>query len=433
MSRKLCFVYFALTVAYSLFGDVSIDGRNVLVDGERFIVRGICYNPTPLGDNVNLDPPHGDYFTSQYAAQHERDLPYLRAMGANVLRVYNWEPGVDHSGFLDACHNGGEQRLKVMVNRWIDPASDWSNSNVVAAIADQFVSMANEIKGHPAGFGVIIGNEVNEYHGNGSKAAFWAAMNTVALAVKEEAPGLLVTMAITDRLPQVAAYDSVLSGLDAWSVQVYRGGSFGSFFSDYASRSEKPLLITEFGYDNYDNRASQEYPDNGAYPAETVVGLIEESWNAKDVCSGVFVFSYLDGLWKSEGSDTEYDFGGWANPGFDDGFSNEEWWGIFRPKAVPGEIDEVEPRALYGALRNLWGRPEELSLDLSADETQWNFDISTLPLRQDEVVRIEAWDEQVDRWIKFVSFTGASFSPTERSIRYSFDKEAGLFRAVATP
>ncbi|MBD5782446.1 hypothetical protein IEN85_23310 [Pelagicoccus sp. NFK12] len=354
-------------------------------------------------------------------------------MGINVLRVYNWEPGVDHSGFLDTCYNNGQQPLLVLVNRWIDPGSDWSNAAVVANVESQFVGMAREIKDHPAGLGVIIGNEVNEYNGNGLKPSFWRAMNGIAEAVKAEAPDLLVTMAITDRLQQVAAFDAELTALDAWSVQVYRGSGFGSFFSEYASASSKPLLITEFGYDTYDNRAGNPYPDNGSYPADIVVGLIEESWENRDICSGVFVFSYLDGLWKANGSDAEYDPGGNVNPGFEDGFANEEWWGIFRPIATPGQVDAVEPKALFEGLKELWGQPQVLSLKLSESESQWHLDMERLPLRQDEVARIEKWDELSRSWVHFNRLEGSELSPGKRSLRFSIEKEAGLFRAVALP
>lgn len=416
-----------------ILGEVTVKGRELHFDGERIVVRGICYQPTPLGDNVEEDPPHADYFTAGYAALHERDLPHLRAMGVNVIRVYNWAPGVNHGGFLDACHNDGVQSIKVLVNRWIDPATNWSSPSAVKAISDQYVSMAQEIGAHASGFGLIVGNEVNEYNGNGNNTAFWQAMNTIMADVKAAEPGLLVTMAITDRLSQVEVNDALLPAMDAWSVQVYRGSSFGSFFSDYASASSKPLLITEFGYDNYDNRLEQAYPNNGAYPGNVVVGLIEESWEARDVCAGVFVFSYLDGLWKAEGSDTDYDPGGWVNPGFADGFSNEEWWGIFRPIAVQGEIDSVEPRSLYYDLKGLWGPPEELLVKFSQDDSHWCFSFSELPLRLGTVARLEQWDESLEKWTTRVRFSGATFSPDDRNLTFEILKEAGLFRAASNP
>lgn len=354
-------------------------------------------------------------------------------MGVNVIRLYNWEPGVDHSGFLDACHNDGEQSIKVLINRWINPATDWSDAASIRAISDQYLSMAEEIAAHPAGFGVLIGNEVNEHNANGSKLAFWQAMNTIASKIKEATPSLLVSMAITDRLDQVATYDSHLEALDAWSVQVYRGSTFGDLFDEYARSSEKPLLITEFGYDNYDNRAENAYPENGAYPAEVVIGLIEESWDVRGVCAGVFVFSYLDGLWKAEGSDTEYDPGGWVNPGFDDGFSNEEWWGIFRPAARSEAIDAVEPRALFGELQRIWGAPERLSLAFSEENGALNLELENLPLREDAVACLEEWDTLLEEWTALRTLNGSTLTANERRLFVSMQMRTGLFRVVSEP
>ena len=37
------------------------------------------------------------------------------------------------------------------------------------------------------------------------------------------------------------------SNIDLWGVNTYRGGTFGSLFTDYARASSKPLLVLEYG------------------------------------------------------------------------------------------------------------------------------------------------------------------------------------------
>ena len=121
--------------------------------------------------------------------------------------------------------------------------------------------------------GFLIGNEANVQNGNGYNSGFWSAMNQIASAVKNKAPNKLVSIAITDALDQVNLFDSILPDVDFWSLQVYRGHSFGSLFSEYATRSSKPLIITEFGYDSFDGRKNSEYSRQAALPADAMENL----------------------------------------------------------------------------------------------------------------------------------------------------------------
>ena len=63
---------------------VTISGRQVLVNGEPFIVKGVGYAPTPIGQDPAF-PPNGNYFTTDYHALYSRDLSLLRQMGANMI------------------------------------------------------------------------------------------------------------------------------------------------------------------------------------------------------------------------------------------------------------------------------------------------------------------------------------------------------------
>ena len=67
---------------------VSIAGRQLLVDGAPFVVRGVAYSPLLSYAQRAISPP--DLFTLAHRHIWERDLAALQAMGANVLRVYNW-------------------------------------------------------------------------------------------------------------------------------------------------------------------------------------------------------------------------------------------------------------------------------------------------------------------------------------------------------
>ena len=333
----------------------TVQGRQLLRDGHAFQVRGVCYQPAPIGDNPSAAAPFGDYFTSNYGAITGRDLPLIRALGANVIRIYGWNATADHTAFLDACYNGGVDPIFVIVNRWIDPGTNWTSMAALDAIEQEFLQTDQGLGTHPAVLAIVLGNEANIHNGNGDNPAFWAAMNRFASAIKSQSPSRLVSVAITDSLPQIAAHNAAVPALDFWCVQTYRGTTLGSLFNDYAAASTKPLLLTEFGMDAFNQTTGAPYPDNAALVGETVAGLWTEIAANAEVCAGACVFEFADEWWKTpSGSASSHDSGGFALPGLPDGFANEEWWGLYAIADNGAGLDILTPRATVAALRAAW-------------------------------------------------------------------------------
>lgn len=347
----------ALVACVSAQAAFTVSGRQLLKDGQPFQIRGVCYNPTPIGDNGFTRKPNGDYFTSGYADLQERDLPLLRAMGANTIRIYGWAPGSDHTAFLDKCYNNGVNPIYVLVNYWIDPATDWTNTSAVQAVINQYVEIETRLNRHPAVLGVLIGNEVNQYNSNGGKSSFWAAMNKISVAVKAKNPARLTSVAITDNIGHISAGNAALSSIDFWSMQIYRYPGFGTLFSDYAARSTKPLLISEYGYDAFDNAKKLPYPDNAAFPGQVVAARWKEIAAASTVTIGGCVFEWSDEWFKvSTGTDTTQEPGGFATS-FPDRVADEEWWGLFAVQDNGRGLDILSPRQAYHQLKALWTAP----------------------------------------------------------------------------
>ena len=322
--------------------------REVIIDGEPFIGRGVAYQPAPLGDNPSVSQPFGDYFTDAYSSLWERDLPLLRAMGANIIRIYAWSDTANHDAFLDDCYNGGIDPIYVLVNRFIDPNTNWNDSAAVGAISSTFTAIDSRLGSHPAVAGILLGNEINIESGNGENPAFWAAMNTIAGDIKAQSPDRLLSVAITDALPQVEAFDASLTNIDFWSMQIYRGVSLGNFFNQYAAVSDKPLFLSEWGMDNYDSLTNSPYPNNGEFVAQTLSGLWQEINAASDIAFGSCVFEFSDEWWKGSGPANVQDAGGFEQGGFPDQFSNEEWYGLFTISSTPGGPDTDASSVLCG-------------------------------------------------------------------------------------
>lgn len=344
----------AVPVASAAF---TVNGRQILRDGQPFQIRGVCYQPTPIGENPSTSPPYGDYFTPGYSALIARDLPLIRQLGANVVRIYGWDTTASHTAFLDACYNGGVDPVFVLVNRWIDPATNWSSTAAVDAVRQQFLQIDAGLGAHPAVLGIILGNETNAQNGNGANAAFWSAINSVAASVKQRTPSRLVSMAITDAIPQIAARNSAMTALDFWCVQTYRGTTLGTLFTEYAAASSRPLVLTEFGIDAFNATAGQPYPNNAEFVGTTVAGLWKEIAANAASCAGGCVFEFGDEWWKSPGSPSAHDAGGVSLPGLPDGFGNEEWWGLYAVADNGSLPDTLTPRATVASLRAAWAPP----------------------------------------------------------------------------
>lgn len=359
---------------------VTISGRQLLVEGVPFTVKGVGYAPTPIGESPD-DPPYGDYFTQEYRAIWERDLPLLREMGANTIRIWGWKHDADHSAFLDAAYNDGDQPIYVICGYWIDKTARIWDPAVRQILVAEFVEMVQMHKDHPAVLMWAIGNELNASWMFGNVDALYTLIEEMAQAA-HQAEGanyhpVTVPLADENLVATLAERGPQVPTLDVWSVQVYRGDSFGTLFTDYKAVSAKPLVITEFGIDAYDDRFGDEYEALGPpYQAIYARSLWEEVVANADVCSGATLMEYSDEWWKGCYTGGDPDRGcpecdpsyhgtcGYLSTAHPDGYANEEWWGIMRVVDNGDGPDIVQPRRAYDELRSLWIAESEVYLPL---------------------------------------------------------------------
>lgn len=349
---------------------VTTHGRQLLVNGLPFLMRGVGYAPTPIGDDPDYSPAHGDYFTSNYAALYNRDLPLLRQMGANTVRLWGWQDDGDHGEFLGAAYNGGVAPIYVIASYWIPGGLDLSAPAVRDQLTSEFVTMVTVHKDNPAVLMWAIGNELNATWMYGNADDLFSLADEMAQAAHEaeDANYHPVTMPLADQnmIATICQRDPQVPHLDVWSVQVYRGDSFGTLFDDYAACSARPLVITEFGIDAYDDRYGDEYELIGP-PQQAVYA--EKLWNEivahDDTCSGGAIMEYSDEWWKGKydtyghpgcpDSDPWFHGAcGYPSGAHPDGYANEEWWGVMRTVDNGANPDVMQPRAVYYALQSLW-------------------------------------------------------------------------------
>ena len=137
---------------------VHVQGSRLIVDGDpSFVIKGIAYSPVPAGQN---GAGNGDFFLPHYNELWQRDLPLLRQMGANAVRVYHWLPREDHTPFLDAAHASG---VRVIVTYDLTSAQFMpvGTAEQRQQIIGNFTEQVTRYKAHPALLMWCFGNELN--------------------------------------------------------------------------------------------------------------------------------------------------------------------------------------------------------------------------------------------------------------------------------
>lgn len=392
----------------------TVDGRYAMLNGEVFLFKGVNYSPLPIGASQVDDAVHrGDVFTSDWDFLYQRDLPAMRAMGTNSLRVYNMYPwtypastapnwtqslDLDHTEFLDACWNDGDNPIYVWITyhmgtsfhvatgsppdtrptwrlttgdvAFLDPSWDASDSLSQELARNAFLSLAEKYGTHPAVSGFFISNEQNNDQVRGSWQ-FWKWFDTTAQLVKKLAPTKLTGMTIVDdaMLSVQNAESFELLHLDVWGINSYRGTDttgFDSLFSSYAAASNRPLIIGEFGPPASTRDSSGnivQMPNNAKLQADYLQVHWEDIMDNRDVCCGGLVFEWTDEWWKHE-NPSSHDATPAANAAYPGGWGDEEWFGLNAVAMISSSssasayasrgADVLTPRAAVKSLTALW-------------------------------------------------------------------------------
>ena len=315
----------------------------MLFRSSRFIVKGVSGEFTPVGKRG----PSYDW--SLEPALLNLDISLIAGMGANAIRSYNQEPTQVQA--LDMLH---DKELYMIMGFPVDvvygngQVVDFSNPVVRQNIKTRFLQMVAHWKDHPAILMWCLGNEVNKaLEEHGVWPGHWyslveeCAQAAHALEGENDHP---VTTANADQAvwdigdPAKNANDASLPHLDIWSLQLYRGPSFGSAFTDYKNSSAKPLLISEFGCDAYNGLTNQEDEAMQAFYLSTLWKDIARHLahpifsHPSHACIGGVLFAWRDGWWKSQnGTELTHDTStDWLNPNYKDPNMNEEWFGVVK-------------------------------------------------------------------------------------------------------
>ncbi len=328
-------------------GPVQVKGRELLVEGKPFFIKGVAYQPTPIGCGV------GEYNIFSDPNIYNRDFKLLRDMHCNAIRTW---AKVTSKDFLDAAYNNGQDPIYVIMGFWINPyLLDYSNPSHRQRITEEFEDYVRKFKDHPAVLMWAIGNEQNAWYKK--DISFWYKMvNEMAKAAYkiegENYHPVTTPNGAIDNIGDASknADDNSMNFLDLWGANVYRGDTFGDLFSEYKKLSHKPLWISEYGCPAWDYLKRND--ENLTEDPHTLTlfsmqsHVAERLWdeiaaNSK-ICCGGTIMAYSDEWWKA---------GELSVHNTQDGV---EWYGVMSVEKNNDKADIVHPRKVYYMLQKKW-------------------------------------------------------------------------------
>lgn len=287
---------------------VEVSGRQLLVDNTPYFMKGVCYHPVLRGE------------TERNFSTIDQDLELISEAGINTIRVY---APIDDIEVLDKIDAAG---LKLIVS------FGYNQKGVYDILSGTFLDYIMKYKDHNSILIWELGNEYN-YHPEwfgGDIQNWYNALSQATDQIHDIDPNHPVATAHGD-MPDKQALASN-PNIDIWGLNVYRWDQPQSVFKEWQTVSDKPVYLSEAGADSYMkiSKAGFKQGENQRAQAVANAKIIDAVLDRSDVASGIFIFSFTDGLWKA-GNPNEQDIGGWApnSSGVPyDGAPNEEYWGI---------------------------------------------------------------------------------------------------------
>lgn len=287
---------------------VTVKDRQILVNEIPYTIKGICYNPVDIGSS------------QRSFDKLSKDLELMKEAGINTIRVYS---PIENKEVLDQIDEAG---IKIIIG------FGYNQGGKNDILSGSFINYVKKYSDHNAILMWELGNEYNyhpQWFDNDIKN-WYKAMNDAAILIHKIDKFHPVTTAHGE-LPNEEAL-SLCPAIDVWGMNVYRWDNPEEIFTQWKSKSEKPMYLSEAGADSYmvDGLNGYAVGENQKAQADAVKNILDDTFRFTDICSGVAIFAFTDEWWKAGNNDVQ-DPGGWApnSSGVPyDGAANEEYWGI---------------------------------------------------------------------------------------------------------
>lgn len=350
---------------------IKVSSRELLVNNEKFKIKGVGYQPIPIGYNYA-------YNFYEHPEVYNRDFKLLRKMGVNTIRTWNI---VRTKEFLDAAWNNGKQPIYVVMGYWMNrEGDDFGDPATRERYIKDFRDYVAKYKDHPAVLLWGIGNEDNFFYKRDVKDWYNLVNEMAKAAYLEEGQSYHPAAIINGGHANLGdssknADDASLNYIDIISAIVYpeggaedfpqKGCNFGNWFSEFEQKTKKPTYLAEYGADSWNALTEKEDQD---MQAACVLSYTNEILSA-DVNLGGTIMAYSDEWWKAAGDSSKQDPGGWFTSSQPDGMGNEEYWGIVAIQKDPewNNPDIILPKKAYYELQKIFKVIEFMRGDANSD------------------------------------------------------------------
>ena len=372
-------------------------GLRLQVEGRDFMVYGMNWDYVPIGQNYSysLWTQPDDVIEAALG----REMPLLKRMGVNAIRVYVGIPArwikyiYQRWGIYTVLNHTVGRYGYTLDGVWI-PSVDYSSPKLRAALKAEVLAMVDEFRNVPGVLMWLLGNENNyglswssseienlpKGERDTARARFlYGLFGEVIREIKARDSQHPVAIANGD-LQYLDLIAEECKGLDVLGSNVYRGMSAGDLFQRVHDKLGVPVMFTEFGADAYDAKQMREDDVTQAkYLLSQWREIYEQSAGKGQAGNAIggFIFQWADGWWKFN-QETHLDIhdtnASWSNGAYKEDYvegqnnMNEEWWGICA-KGQPDSrgLFELYPRTAYYALQEAFRlQPYAASTDSSA-------------------------------------------------------------------
>jgi hypothetical protein len=284
---------------------VTVQDRNIMVNDQTYIIRGVCYNPVAVGD---------DRMDAMDFSHIDEDIQLMTQAKINTIRTYM---PINSAAILDKFAAAG---IKVIIGfPNYDDTFQYPDIN-----HGTYLSYISTYKNHEAILMWELGNEYNyhpEWFSNNINN-WYTILDNAAEAIHNEDPNHPVSTAHGE-VPSSSAL-SFCTNVDVWGMNVYRWDNPSGAITSFSGISSKPCYISESGADRYNNNEGHENQQEQANATLAICNIIKGNL---DKCAGITFFSFVDEWWKG-GNPSTQEASGFSMSIPYDNFANEEWWGL---------------------------------------------------------------------------------------------------------
>ena len=381
------------------------------VNSKPYIIKGVCYNPIPIGKNHEYD------WWSDPNKPWEVDGRLMKEMGVNTVRLYQVHENSDE---VKKVIRGLYEKygIRTVLGSWLGfweyPCPFYGDKKFQDRIKKEVLEMVRLYKDEPGVLMWVLGNE-NNYSCLGQVNP-WSSdeIDKEPDPQKQKAMRAKTYYSFVNDLTReihqidtdhpVALGNGELVGLefakeyapdvDLVACIIYRGKTFGNLFKSLKATFDKPIFISEFGADCYDAYLKKEDQNMQAFFLESqwrqIYGNLAGNKDGAGNCLGGAIFEWSDEWWKhnqdsSDSWSVQDTESNWSNGSYyfdikaeGNKNMNEEWFGIvalskdleqgINPRTNSNIIDNKDsvgagvnkriPRKAYYVIREFWKKPD---------------------------------------------------------------------------